>query len=133
MYFTLYLPSSPTGELSRRGNFRPLCHSAVRKNEQRQGKWRSQGFLMNTTTPSAHVRTCAIDSPLALSPLLSICLCSAAGGLGDRGDSVTLTLEERVSSLLCCRAITANESNKCRMYNSEHPAFLHRTFSCQKY
>lgn len=56
MYFTLYLPSSPEGELSRGGNFKPLCHSAVRKNEQRQGEWQSQGFLMNTTTPSACTR-----------------------------------------------------------------------------
>lgn len=62
-----------------------------------------------------------------------VCVPSSRG-LGGRVDNVALTLEERVSlPLLCCGAIIANESNKCTMYNSEHPAFLHQASSYRQH
>lgn len=78
LHFPLYLPSSPPGELRHGGNFRPLGHSAVRKNEQRQGKRENQSFLMKVC-----VCVCMYAmATLALQPFLSICVFSSQGSGG---------------------------------------------------
>lgn len=103
LYFTLYRPSSSTGELSCRGNFRPLGRAAVRKNGQSQGKRQRRTFLMSTTIKFMCVHECVnlSRSLLALSLFLSISVCAQRLRWRGRVDNVTPTLEQQVSAHYC--------------------------------
>jgi len=97
------------GEASREGNFRPLSHSAVRKNEQAPEQVAKPKHLNEHHCPACvRVRVCVCMYAMAFWRSLHffpVSVCSAAGGFrGGREDNVTLTLEERRVSSLYCRA-----------------------------
>lgn len=103
LYFAPYLPSSPKGEPSRKGNFRPLGPLSCAEERAVPGQVAKPELLNEHYYPvHARLRVHIRDSLLALS-LFSFHFCVfSSRALGGRVDSVTLTLEEqRVSSHHC--------------------------------
>lgn len=102
----------------------------MRNSEQRQRlAGEAEGASTNAANSSLHVCRSLLALFLFLSISVGVLSMRRLGGMVAVAvvGGVTLTLEERrvTSPPLCFWAITANESYKCRMYNSELPAFPH--------